>query len=34
MAKYKIAKNAINGLEQPKYLCRKKKDEHVKVENS
>lgn len=28
---YRIAKNAINGLERPKYLCRKK-DEDVKVE--
>ena len=24
---YRIAKNAINGLERPKYLCREKKDE-------
>jgi len=30
---YRIAKNAINGLERPKYLCREKKDENVKVEN-
>jgi len=29
---YKIAKNAINGLERPKYLCRKKKEENLKVE--
>jgi hypothetical protein len=29
---YRIAKNAINGLERPKYLCREKKDEDVKVE--
>lgn len=29
---YRIAKNAINGLERPKYLCREKKDENVKVE--
>ena len=29
---YKIAKNAINGLERPKYLCREKKEENVKVE--
>jgi len=28
----RIAKNAINGLERPKYLCREKKDEDVKVE--
>jgi len=28
----RIAKNAINGLERPKYLCREKKDENVKVE--
>lgn len=27
---YKIAKNAINGIERPKYLCREKKDEEVK----
>ena len=25
-------KNAINGLERPKYLCRKKKNENIKVE--
>ena len=24
---YRIAKNAINGLERPKYLCREKKDD-------
>jgi len=30
---YRIAKNAINGLERPKYLCREKKDSD-KVENS
>lgn len=29
---YRIAKNAINGLERPKYLCREKKNENVKVE--
>jgi hypothetical protein len=29
---YRIAKNAINGLERPKYLCREKKEENVKVE--
>ena len=29
---YRIAKNAINGLERPKYLCREKKDEIIKVE--
>jgi hypothetical protein len=29
---YRIAKNAINGLERPKYLCREKKGEDVKVE--
>ena len=29
---HRIAKNAINGLERPKYLCRKKKDENIKVE--
>jgi hypothetical protein len=29
---YRIAKNAIDGLERPKYLCRKKKDENIKVE--
>ena len=27
---YKIAKNAINELERPKYLCREKKKENVK----
>ena len=30
---YRIAKNAINGLERPKYLCREKKNENIKVEN-
>jgi hypothetical protein len=25
-------KNAINGLERPKYLCREKKDENIKAE--
>ena len=30
---YRIAKNAINGLERPKYLCREKKDENIKVDN-
>ena len=29
---YRIAKNAINGLEQSKYLCREKKNENIKVE--
>ena len=29
---YRLAKNAINGLERPKYLCREKKDENIKVE--
>jgi transposase len=29
---YRIAKNAINGLERPKYLCRNNKDENIKVE--
>ena len=29
---YRLAKNTINGLEQPKYLCREKKDENIKVE--
>jgi hypothetical protein len=29
---YRIAKNAINGIERPKYLCREKKDEDVKIE--
>jgi len=29
---YRIAKNAINGLERPKYLCREKKDDNIKVE--
>ena len=29
---YRIAKNAINGLERPRYLCREKKDENIKVE--
>ena len=27
----RIAKIAINGIERPKYLCREKKDENVKV---
>ena len=27
----RIAKNAINGLERPKYLCREKKNENIKV---
>jgi hypothetical protein len=26
---YRIAKNAINGLERPKYLCREKKDDDI-----
>jgi len=29
---YRIAKNAINGLERPKYLCREKKVENIKIE--
>jgi hypothetical protein len=29
---YRIAKNAINGLERPKYLCREKKEEDAKAE--
>ena len=29
---YRIAKNAINGTERPKYLCREKKEDNVKVE--
>ena len=29
---YRISKNAINKLERPKYLCREKKDENIKVE--
>ena len=29
---YRIAKNAINGIERPKYLCREKKEENMKVE--
>ena len=28
----RIAKNVINGIERPKYLCREKKEENVKVE--
>jgi transposase len=31
---YRIAKNAINGIERPKYLCREKKEENIKVEKS
>jgi hypothetical protein len=31
---YRIAKNAINGLERPKYLCREKKEEDVNVEKT
>ena len=31
---YRIAKNAINGLERPKYLCREKKDGYIKVKKS
>ena len=27
-----FAKNTINGLERPKYLCREKKDKNIKVE--
>ena len=27
----KLQKNAINGLERPKYLCREKKEENVNV---
>ena len=29
---YRIAKNAINGIERPKYLCREEKEENIKVE--
>jgi len=29
---YRIAKNAINMIERPKYLCREKKNENIKVE--
>lgn len=29
---YRIAKNAINGLERPKYLCREKKEEKINKE--
>jgi hypothetical protein len=29
---YRIAKNAINRLERPKYLCREKKEEDAKAE--
>jgi hypothetical protein len=29
---YRIAKNAINGIERPKYLCREKKEENPKKE--
>jgi len=29
---YRIANNAINGIERPKYLCREKKEENIKVE--
>ena len=29
---YRIAKNAINGLERPKYLCREKKNKNAKAE--
>ena len=29
---YKIVKNAINGIERPKYLCREKKDDNIKIE--
>ena len=28
----RIAKNAINGIERPKYLCREKKEDNAKVE--
>jgi len=28
----RIAKNAINGIERPKYLCREKKEEYINVE--
>jgi hypothetical protein len=28
---YRIAKNAINGLDRPKYLCREKKNKNIKV---
>ena len=29
---YRIAKNAINGIERPKYLCREKKEEDINIE--
>ena len=29
---YRIAKNTINAIERPKYLCRKKKDENIKID--
>ena len=29
---YRIVKNAINGLERPKYLCREKKDDDKVVQ--
>jgi len=29
---YRIAKNAINEIKRPKYLCREKKDENIKVD--
>ena len=29
---YRIAKNAIDGLERPKYLSREKKDDNIKSE--
>ena len=31
---YRIAKNAINGTERTKYLCREKKEDNIKVEKS
>ena len=30
----RIAKNAINGLERPKYLCREKENENIKADNT
>lgn len=29
----RIAKNAVNGIERPKYLCRDKTEENMKIEN-
>jgi transposase len=30
---YRIAKNAINEIERPTYLCREKNDENIKIDN-